>query len=786
MDQGSRPIRTILLGIAPVVSAALAVGVGFLVLVGWKLGVTELIRIRPGLGAIAPSVALALILAGGALRLLYDPRRTPATRTLGVLAAATVTLIGGLATVGASGGLDRLFVEPALAVRDVTGLSAFSLVVIGASLVLLALDGRTVERMAALLTVTVSGTALFTLVGYLYGADAIYSSAEAQAEPLHAAVVFLALGVGVACARPNAGVVRLLRSETGGGQVARRILTPVVVLPVALGWGVLRGAQLRGYDIEFGVALYTILIIGVLATLVWGAARALADSDRQRLAAEEALKTQEEQYRRDARFFHTVLDSLPDGVTATDLEGRLILWNLAADPIVRLAPAGATVGERIEAYGAVLGDGSTPVTEESFPMTRALAGETVSGLEMVVQRATPPASLSISASPLRATDGSVIGAVGVFRDISERRALEAQLFVADRLASVGLLAAGVAHEINNPLAVISGNLQLLGIKLADAPGTLRMVTDSAAASERIRQIVKDLRTVSGADSEKRTPLDLRSILEASVRVAANDIRQRARVVEDYQPVARVLANEARMGQVFLNLVMNAAAAIPEGAADRHQVRVRTMMRADGKVVVEVSDTGSGILPEHQARLFTPFFTTKPIGEGSGLGLSICHRLVAEVGGDIEVNSTPGAGSTFRVVLPAMASEAPVPLPANTARRVLVVDDEPDIRALIQAALAQTHEVHTCASGAAALAQIAADPAWGVILVDLMMPGMSGIELWRRLAAADPRLADRVVFLSGGAYTAEAQTFLREHGPRYLEKPFDLATLRRTVTAVGVG
>jgi len=760
-------------------AAGAAIGIGAAALFGWQLGVTELIRVQPGLAAMRPNAAAGFMLAGLALLLFRTPPTSLSVRWVGSLAAAVVAALGaaGLleSLLGIEFGLDRLlYGAPADAGEGhLPVMSAISFLAIGIALLRFARVGTSGSRLAAALSVAVAALNLLTVIGYLYDVDALYEVGPFRSEALHSAVVFLVLAVGVAAARPASGVVRLLRSATGGGEVARRILPPVVLLPIALGWGVLRGAQLRGYEFEFGIALYTVGVIAVLATLVWGAARALVDADDAREKAEEELRRQEERHREDARFFHSVLDSLPDGVIATDADGRLILWNASADPVVRLAPHGAAPDERRAAYDAVQRDGHTPVLPEEFPVTRALAGETVTGFEMQIRAADPPTWISCSASPLRDRGGATVGAVSVFRDISEKRALEGQLYVADRLSSVGLLAAGVAHEINNPLAVATGNLQLIGIEVGESARATRMVSDAEMAAERIRVIVRDLKVLSRADSERRLPVDVCEVLAAAVRNARHELRSVATVEERTEPVPPVLANEARLGQVFLNLVLNAAQAIPADRADG-RVTVGCRRTPEGRVEVWVTDNGVGIPAEHLPRLFTPFFTTKPIGEGSGLGLAISHRLIGDLGGTIEVESEPGRGSTFRVSLPAQA--------APTRPRVLVVDDEPEIGRVVEIALAATHDVVCLTRGADAAALLERDERFDTILCDLNMPGLSGIELWSRLRQSQPHLADRMVFMTGGATTADSAAFLSDPGRRVVEKPFELATLRRTVGA----
>src|SRR5205085_10503769 len=170
--------------------------------------------------------------------------------------------------------------------------------------------------------------------------------------------------------------------------------------------------------------------------------------------------------------------------------------------------------------------------------------------------------------------------------------------------------------------------------------------DARAGATRIGEIVRDLRFLANPDDRSRTAIDVRTVLRSTVRIAAQEIRARARLVEDYQPVPRVDANAARLGQVLVHLVLNAAQAIGEGDSANHEVRVATGTDDAGRAVITVRDTGSGIAPEHVGRIFDPFFTTRPVGGGTGLGLAICHRLITELGGEIDVTSRVGHGTTF--------------------------------------------------------------------------------------------------------------------------------------------
>jgi len=376
----------------------------------------------------------------------------------------------------------------------------------------------------------------------------------------------------------------------------------------------------------------------------------------------------------------------------------------------------------------------------------------------------------------------------------ERAGMQEQLMISDRMASVGVLAAGVAHEINNPLAAVMANVEVAlrrvrnhVAQLISEPPALAAVaeelTDALGAAERIRDIVRDVMLFSRSTDEKRTLVDVRPVLESSLRMAWNEIRHRARVVEQYGKVAPVLANESRLGQVFVNLIVNAAQAIPVGAARVHEIRVATRTDGAGRVVVEIRDTGAGMSPEVVRRLFTPFFTTKEAGLGTGLGLSICHRIIRELGGEIEVESQPGSGSTFRVILPPAEAPVIVPSPIPTehavaARRghLLVVDDDAMVAYAVGRALSEHHDVATCTRAALALERISAGERFDAIVCDVMMPEMTGMDLHAAIAERCPDQARRMIFMTGGAFTEGARQFLDTVSNPKIDKPLQLDRL----------
>jgi signal transduction histidine kinase len=413
---------------------------------------------------------------------------------------------------------------------------------------------------------------------------------------------------------------------------------------------------------------------------------------------------------------------------------------------------------------------------------------------------------------------------------AERRKIQEQLLISERMASMGTLAAGVAHEINNPLSVVVGNLHVIRqdlealvgrlngqaaalpatdqatgqpAGLSAGPGSVQVeavasalresVRDAEEAAERVRVIVRDLRVFSRPDDDLRGSVDVHKVLESSLRMARNELRQRARITLDFGAVPNVDGNEGRLGQVFLNLLVNAAHAIPEGRTGQNDIAVRTKFE-NGMVVVEISDTGSGIAPDVLPKIFDAFFTTKPIGIGTGLGLAICHRILTSLNGRIEVKSQVDLGTTFRVLLPPAraARTQSVPMlqravPATAARRgsILVIEDEPALCRVLERLLLP-HRVTTVMRAREALARIQAGEKFSIILCDLMMPEMTGMEFYGELIRHHGVMANRVIFMSGGVLSPHSREFLEKVPNLRLDKPIDTTRLHQLVDeAVGL-
>jgi two-component system, cell cycle sensor histidine kinase and response regulator CckA len=494
----------------------------------------------------------------------------------------------------------------------------------------------------------------------------------------------------------------------------------------------------------------------------------------------------EQRLRERERFLSTTLESVTDAVVSIDLAGRVTFMNAVAEALTGVQ-AEAAVGQQAHDILRLM--------EETTPGS-TLGGRTAA--EPVHRR------VGDGAAPV-VHDGQTVGTVMVFRDVTEQRQLQKQLELSDRLASLGTMAAGVAHEINNPLAIVVANGSFIAEELAQlqaelhdssAPATVAArfaetmlsLADLRTAADRIGGIVSELRAFSRpTPSASRGVVNVLHCLEWAVRTTSHEFRQRAQLITRFGEIPAVRADEAKLGQVFINLLVNAAHSIVPGGFDRNQVVIETCTDDRGWLVVAISDTGAGIPPNTISRIFEPFFTTKALGVGTGLGLSICHGIISALGGELLVESEPGKGTTFRVRLPpappeTAASDLDVPQltpPGLLRGRVLVIDDETMILRALQRVL-RDHELVCAASAREALAIIAKDRRFDLIFADLMMPTMTGMEFYEVLLGREPELARRVIFLCGGALSAGSADFLGSVPNLQLPKPFNVAKLLETV------
>jgi two-component system NtrC family sensor kinase len=410
----------------------------------------------------------------------------------------------------------------------------------------------------------------------------------------------------------------------------------------------------------------------------------------------------------------------------------------------------------------------------SDPVARAIAEPSANSVEIRAGEHV----LLLTVIPM-AEPGS---AVLVFEDQTERRRLQEQLIQSEKMSAIGQLIAGVAHDLNNPLASVVGFSDFLA-EAAEIPPSLREPLQVIRQeAERAATIVKNLLSFARTQEGERTRQPIRVLLESTLVLLRNQLMahkvEAALDVEPGLPDLEVSANQIK--QVFVNLINNACQAI-ESDAPSGRIWI-TAKRAPEGVAVSVTDSGPGMTAEVAAHVFEPFFTTKPEGQGTGLGLSICQGIVREHGGHITVETRPGGGATFTVELPIRADAtrapaAPAPPPGSRPLNILVVDDEPHILHYMRATLESWgHTVEVASDGTYALERALAGQ-FDVIICDLRMPHLSGRDMYTKLVREDPRVAERVIFATGDTVRGDTLQFLERLGRPYLHKPFTLAELR---------
>ncbi len=386
------------------------------------------------------------------------------------------------------------------------------------------------------------------------------------------------------------------------------------------------------------------------------------------------------------------------------------------------------------------------------------------------------------------------------RDVTEGRDTEVRRLQSAKLAAIGMLAAGMAHEINNPASFVLANTEALGSLLSLLDEKLRIdpalarrlgikdllfeaqaiVQESKEGMARIQRIVRDLHSFSRVEDDPEGFTDVNSAIDSALTMLRNELRYRAHVERRLAATRPVRGSSARLGQVILNLVANAAQALPEGQSKRNRIVVRSYDLGPD-IVIEVEDNGPGIAPDVMPRIFDSFFTTKPAGVGTGLGLSISREIVRSGGGEISAENGRAEGALFRVRLPAASGPAGTtrvagPLPQRRRHRLLAIDDEVLLLKAYRRMLIDHHDVELAYSAAEALELLERDRVFDVILCDLQMPEMSGAELYRLVADRWPGLEQRFIIITGGAFSSEARRFLEEGAVTCLNKPFQLGEI----------
>jgi PAS domain S-box-containing protein len=499
-----------------------------------------------------------------------------------------------------------------------------------------------------------------------------------------------------------------------------------------------------------------------------------------RKQAEEALQRSEERYR-------TILEGMDDSYYEVDLAGNFTFVN---DSLCRRLGHSRQdlIGMNYRSY--------TPEEnyDDAFKTFNRVyrTGKSVRGVPSVaIARDGSLIFTERSVFPLLDEEGKVIGFRGISRDVTERRMaeenrrqLELKTQISSRLASVGEMAAGVAHEINNPLTAVTGYAQLLAERdnlPADIRSDLAAINDGA---RRVAGIVQRLLAFSRQTKPQRKYVDINELIESTLILRAYHLRVNniEVVTRLYTGLLQTVVDPGQIQQVILNLIVNAETEM-KLAHGKGRLTITTE-KSNNTIQISVKDNGPGIKSEVIDKIFNPFFTTREVGQGTGLGLSLCYGIITEHKGKIHAESKPGKGAAFIIELPVIEEftspeQAKMQLEPGKApkARILVVDDEQAVRDVVKRELTKEgHKVEVADDAADALKKIEGKK-YNLILVDIKMPGMNGVELFKRIRKIDKSLADKVVFITGDIMSADTEKFLSETRVSHISKPFNAGQLK---------
>jgi len=573
-------------------------------------------------------------------------------------------------------------------------------------------------------------------------------------------------------------------------------------LPEFSGLAALAQVRARGFDLPFiivsGAIGEELAVAAIkagahdyitksnLARLIPAVERELQEAEAHR-ARRQAEETLQEKY----QIMQAVFEGTSDAIFVKDLQGRYMMINSAGARVFGKSPEDVIGKDDTELISAASSD---HILEHDRQVLAS--GATHSYEETSIVSGTPRIFLSTK-TPRRDHQGNIIGIIGIARDITERKQAEEQfqrqrnaLYQSEKLATMGQLLAGVAHELNNPLSVVMGQAALLRQSVR-SKRQMERAEKIVQAAERCARIVNNFLALARQRAPERHPVQVNQVAREAVELLAYPLRvDSVEVVWALAEEVPVLwADTHQLQQVVVNLVANAHQAMLEVAGPRRLTVATGVCAGSSLVWMEVRDTGPGVAEELEAQIFEPFFTTKPPGVGTGLGLSLCQGIVEGHGGRIQLAPREGPGAVFRVELPvegpegttmAVATERPLII---RGARILVVDDEPGIAGVLAEALQlDGHVVETVGNGEAALGKLALG-GYELILSDIRMPELDGPSLYSELERRDPRLLRRMIFLTGDTLSPGTREFLEKTGAPCLSKPFALGDVREIVQQV---
>ncbi len=689
------------------ICALLTAALATVALLGWVIDVETLRSMVRGRVSMNPLSAIAFHLAALALWLIISTSagRGWRIRAVAQTLALLIVLIGIqrelVYLMGWGRGIDQLFFASRIGNNRMAPNTAINFIFVGLALASIDMRSRTGRRAAVWLSIIAAFVAMLGISGYIYPVPSLSAVGQYIPMALPTAICFLGVCAGILFARPQYEPMATFLSSTLGGRTARRLLPAAIIVPLILGYLRLKGEQAEIYQTEFGVSLMAMSTMLVFIVLIWMSVRSVHKAEQHRMAAEEALKHSQ-------AFYHSLVESLPQNILRKDMEGRFTFGNKRF-----CAELGLTL-EKLQGKT----DFDFFPTELAERYRRDDAAVIAAGklFETVEEHITPDGKklyVQVMKVPIYDADGRAIGIQGIFWDVtdrkhseavlqqtnrllteavnSERQAIEklktaqSALVQTEKLAGLGQMVAGVAHEINNPLSFVNNNVAVLQRDVAalrdllmlyrqaqeliathnqelagwikemeehiDLTYTLsnleELLTRSRDGLRRIQQIVRDLRDFARLDESDLLEIDLNEGIESTVNIIRGRAKKKQIQLEmDLGPLPKITCYPAKINQVVMNLLANAI----DACNDHGQVKVSTEA-IDGKVRIEVADNGSGIDPAIRDRIFDPFFTTKPPGEGTGLGRSISYGIIQDHGGTIDLESAPGKGTRFQILLP---------------------------------------------------------------------------------------------------------------------------------------
>lgn len=503
----------------------------------------------------------------------------------------------------------------------------------------------------------------------------------------------------------------------------------------------------------------------------------------ERRLAEKVLNRSEERFR-------TVLEDMDNGYFELDSRGYYVFVNDAMCKILGMNRAEIVAKHFvnfIDPADQSFRENSLAIIDEVIKK-----GVTRSGMfGTIVKGDGSRRIIGISSSPMRDASGVVVGVRGITRDITDRRKMEQQLMIASKLASIGELAAGVAHEINNPLTAIMGYAQLL-VGDEEVPERIKADLEKIySQSQRAARIVQNLLTFARSYEPEKNIVDINDLIIKSLELRGyeHNVGNIQVVTDLWETLPGVSADGNQIQQVLLNIIINAEQAIT-AKKKSGTIKVVTGL-VEERIRISISDDGIGIAREILDRLFDPFFTTKDIGEGTGLGLSVCHGIVTNHGGRIYAESVVGEGATFFIELPAASGildKVPASpeklqkgtLPSAIGKKILIVDDETVIRDILCRILSERgYQVESASSGTEGLEKIDISQ-YDIYLLDIKMPGVDGMDMYEIIGAKFPHRMDKVIFITGDTITKSTLDFLESTKREYFSKPLDFSRLIKTI------